>query len=532
MKLKRIACVILTSLIMTNLYCFADALVFPEDTGGWTLKSFKTKSLIIHDTQVLYEDGKYYASMTNDDTVYVSDDLKSWKRAGIRPTGWYSPEEHNYLTWAPCYIKLRQPYTAPNGEAYEYALFDALSYWGSQDSRIRCFVMHEPAPDSKAEYYYVGDVMSSGKYALKEVPNPRKSYEDEETGAEGAKYYFVEGYERQRSAGVSNAWNAIDPDVLYGEDGKLYLVWGSWFGGIFVTELDQNTLMPLSNRADSYTRIAYMYADECIEGATVFYHEGYYYLCVAYGDICYSYNTRIARSESITGPYLDYNGASMTGANGMIGTRAAAPYAFENDKGWRGQGHCDWVYNPDTDEYFLLMNGRTVDDEYARQMVRSVWWLDGWPVLAPEIAAADTARTVLDDAGNAVKSSAKAPGRQNVAQELIAGEYEIVVFRRDMNQHVNEEVLEKSRRITLADDGSVSGAYSGSWHMDEEGIVNITLDGVKLRAIASPVYDWERERAGIIALSGLTEKGAYSDPMAGTAVWLKGTEVVANVVSE
>ena len=512
-------------LLLLSIACsgFAEEVIFPSDTGGWTLKSYKIKSLIIHDTEVLYENGVYYGAMTNDEYVYASDDLKTWKRAGIRPTGWYSPEENNYLTWAPCMIHLRKPYLV-NGEAYEYALFDALSHWGSQDSRIRCFVMKEPAPDSKRDYVYVGDVMSSGKYAEKVVSDPRASYEAEDTGAEGPRYYWVDDYERGYSAENANGWNAIDPSVLYDQEGKLHLVWGSYFGGIFITELDQDTLMPLSNRAGDYTRIAYQTQRSCIEGPTIFYHEGYYYLNVAYGDICYSYNTRIARSKEITGPYLDYNGASMLKANGTVGTRIAAPYAFEKDRGWRGQGHCAWVYNPDTGETFLLSNGRTAEDEYARQMVRSVYWLDGWPVLCPEMAAADTVRTILDEAGNAVVSPAAAPSMQTIPEEMIPGEYEIIVFQRLLPQFENQEKQETSSRVTLAQDGSIFGAYKGSWHLRADGVLCASLNDYEASFWLAPAYDWERNRSGALVLTGLTAPGSPADPMAGTAVWIKSVE--------
>lgn len=503
----------------------AEELVFPSDTGGWTLKNFKIKSLIIHDTEVIYENGLFYGSMTNDEYVYVSDDLKSWKRAGIRPSGWYSPEEDNWLTWAPCYVKLHQPYVV-DGESYEYALFDALSVWGSQDARIRCFVMKEPAPDSKADYYYVGDVMASGKYAAKEVVDPRKSYEAEETGAEGPRYYYVEGYESGHSVDKANGWNAIDPTVLYDHEGRLMMVFGSWFGGIYVTELDQTTLMPVSNRAEDYTRIAYHTEGLCMEGATVFYHDGYYYLNVAYGDICYSYNTRIARAESIEGPYVDYNGASMLEADGAVGTRIVGPYRFERDKGWRGQGHNAWVYHPDTGEYFMLTNGRTVEDEYARQIVRSVYWLDGWPVLSPEIATADTVRAILDGDGNAIQAAAAAPAVQGIDASLLPGEYEIIVFAREREQYEDEERQDESRRITLAADGAVSGAYTGEWVQRDGNTLTMTLDGRETTLFVTVGYDWEKGRSGILVMSGLTAPGEADDPMAGTAVWLKGVSTL------
>ena len=44
------------------------------------------------------------------------------------------------------------------------------------------------------------------------------------------------------SDNYGNHWpNAIDPCVFYDEDGKLWMSYGSWSGGIFMLELDEET---------------------------------------------------------------------------------------------------------------------------------------------------------------------------------------------------------------------------------------------------------------------------------------------------
>ncbi len=40
---------------------------------------------------------------------------------------------------------------------------------------------------------------------------------------------------------ASYGTNAIDPCVFYDESGNLWMVYGSWFGGIYMLELDENT---------------------------------------------------------------------------------------------------------------------------------------------------------------------------------------------------------------------------------------------------------------------------------------------------
>ncbi len=500
-----------------------DEIVFPSDTGEMTLSVFRNDTNYIHDTEAVYVNGKWYGSWTNNHAVYESDDLRTWKAVSRRPTGWYSFEENNWLSYAPCYLKLRVPYTASNGVEYHYALFDSLSEWGHQEARIRCFVMNDPAPGGSMgmilkSYYYVGDVMSSGQYSLPEVTNFIPSYEYE-TGEGPARYYPVEGYHSSYSVTDANGWNAIDPQALYDKDGRLYLVFGAWHGGIFITELDQSTLMPVSNKAEDYTRIAMHIFDQCIEGANILYHDGYYYLTVAYGDVQKTYNIRLARSESILGPYVDYNGYSMLEADGSIGTRLAGPYAFDGDDGFLGQGHAFWAHNPDTDEYFLLSNARVKDTLATRQMVRSVYFLtDGWPVLSPEMATCDTLKSIVDENGNAVKAPAAAPSVQSIPEETIPGSWEIIIHERLKAQLPKQYT---SKRIVLNSDGTISGELTGTWNKTGDNVVNLIISGRKAEMFVTVGYDWENGTGRILVMSGLTEPGAANDPMAGSAVWMK-----------
>lgn len=517
---KLISCVCLCLCMLLSAAMAEENIIWPCDTAGWTMEKFKTESLSIHDTEVLYVDGTWYGSYTNSIFVFASDDMRSWNIVGLRPTGWYSENiEKNWLTWAPSYIELRQPYVGADGVEYKYALFDALSEWGQQPARIRCFVFNKPATQQRRDYYYVGDVMASGFYADKEVNGPVITSYEQETGEGPARYYYVDGYDEYYSTEVSNGWNAIDPDVLYDAEGRLWLAFGAWHGGIFITELDQTTLMPVSNKAEDYPRLGMHIFDQCFEGCNIFYHDGYYYMTVAYGDIQDTYNIRVARSESITGPYLDYNGNPMTQADGTIGTRLAGPYAFDGDPGFKGQGHCTWVENPDTGELFLMSNGRTVENGDAKQMIRSVYWLEnGWPVLSPEMATSDTIRTPRNESGKTIQGPAAAPSVQAIPGEMIAGKYEIIVHERMKPQLAK---LMTSKHIELTPDGQVTGEYTGTWTQKDENTVILTFDGRETELFVTVGYDWEKGQSGILVMSGLTAPGNASDKLAGVAVWLK-----------
>jgi arabinan endo-1,5-alpha-L-arabinosidase len=116
-------------------------------------------------------------------------------------------------------------------------------------------------------------------------------------------------------AGVQS-YNAIDPHLVVDAAGAPWLVFGSWFSGIHVTRLDQGTMKPTG----TLTRIAARSGG--IEGPNIVYANGFYYLFVSFDRCCAgvdsTYRIAYGRSTSVTGPYLDRNGANMLNGGGTI----------------------------------------------------------------------------------------------------------------------------------------------------------------------------------------------------------------------
>jgi arabinan endo-1,5-alpha-L-arabinosidase len=107
----------------------------------------------------------------------------------------------------------------------------------------------------------------------------------------------------------TNAYNAIDPNLTVDASGNPWLVFGSWFDGIHIVRVSTSTMKP--------TGTIYSIAARSggIEGSSLVYNNGYYYLFVSIDKCCQGVNStyKIAygRSTSITGPYVDKNGGSM-----------------------------------------------------------------------------------------------------------------------------------------------------------------------------------------------------------------------------
>jgi arabinan endo-1,5-alpha-L-arabinosidase len=117
---------------------------------------------------------------------------------------------------------------------------------------------------------------------------------------ESPDYKWEEGGVVASSDGIEDS-NAIDPGVLLDpNDGRLWLVYGSYFGYIRLVELDPKT-GKRRNPNDKPVDLAI----NC-EASDMIYHDGWYYLLATHGSCCRGadsgYNIRVGRAKKVTGP--------------------------------------------------------------------------------------------------------------------------------------------------------------------------------------------------------------------------------------
>jgi arabinan endo-1,5-alpha-L-arabinosidase len=129
-------------------------------------------------------------------------------------------------------------------------------------------------------------------------------------------YKWEEGGIVASSDGVEDC-NAIDPGVfLDPNEGRLWLVYGSYFGYIRLVQLDAKT----GQRLDPKDQPANL-AINC-EAPIMIYHDGWYYLLATHGSCCRGadsgYNIRMGRARKITGPFLDHTGVDMIQGGGKL----------------------------------------------------------------------------------------------------------------------------------------------------------------------------------------------------------------------
>lgn len=164
----------------------------------------------------------------------------------------------------------------------------------------------------------------------------------------------------------SDNYNAIDPQLFIDPSGKPWLTYGSFWSGIKLTRLNEDTLKPTGTLYSIATRPA------GVEAPTLTYRNGYYYLFASIDSCCNGVNSTykmvVGRSQNITGPYLDKNGVSMLNGGGTI--------IDAGNTRWKGPGHQD-VYENNIiirHAYDATANGT------PKLLINDLYWDSaGWP---------------------------------------------------------------------------------------------------------------------------------------------------------
>jgi len=167
-----------------------------------------------------------------------------------------------------------------------------------------------------------------------------------------------------RSTG-SNNYNCIDPTLTTDAAGNPWLAFGSWWNGIYVTKLDKTTMKPTGGLTNIAKRSG------GIEGASLVYRSGYYYLFVSVGVCCQGVNStyKIAygRSTSITGPYVDKSGVSLLSGGGTI--------LDAGNTRWKGPGGQS-IYSTNV----IARHAYDANNNGAPTLLISdLYWGGGWP---------------------------------------------------------------------------------------------------------------------------------------------------------
>jgi autotransporter-associated beta strand protein len=173
---------------------------------------------------------------------------------------------------------------------------------------------------------------------------------------------------------VGSPYNTIDPSILQDTTtGRMWMSFGSYWNGIYVTELDTATGKRKSGSSDVHVA-----SSSSIEASALVQHDGAYYLFVDWGSCCSgidsTYNIRVGRGNSPTGPFLDKNGVNMAGGGGSL---------FLDDDGSRiGPGHFALFSEAGQDYFGYHYYDGNRNGAPTFGMRNLYWTADGWPSYA------------------------------------------------------------------------------------------------------------------------------------------------------
>ncbi len=182
------------------------------------------------------------------------------------------------------------------------------------------------------------------------------------------------------SSTAANDYNAIDPALVSASGGTKWLLFGSFWSGVKLVQLDPATGMPASAHPQLFS-LSETSAPDPEEGAYIVSHGAYYYLFVSSGVCCKgigsTYEVIVGRSAKVTGPYVDPNGTLMTDGGGME--------LLGSDEGMIGPG---------SPSVYVGSHGDLIDYHYYDawdngdpwiQVRDLLWTSNGWPVTGPPI---------------------------------------------------------------------------------------------------------------------------------------------------
>ena len=453
-------------------------------------KKPKLTNVSVHDPSVMYADGTYYIIGSHMQAA-KSDDLMIWTQisSGLDSNVLFADVRtelskalqwtQSDTFWAADWIQLRS-----DGRYYMY-------YCACQGSSPLSCMGLAVADSPEGPYTDLGIFMRSGVSGF----TPDKK-----------------GYD------ASTMPNAIDPNVFYDKDGNLWMVYGSYSGGIFILEMDPETGFPKPDQGWGKKLTGGNHTP--IEGPYIIYSPDteYYYLFTSYGGLSYDagYNIRVARSKNPDGPYLDSEGKDIInaadGSSSNMDTSKIRDYGVKlfgnftwtkeytdigKTFGYVSPGHNSAYYNEKTGQYFLIFHTRFPGQGETHQVRVHQMFLndDGWFTVAP-----------FRYAGEDI-------GQYEYTGENVIGTYKFVNHGKDVTSKIT-----KSVKIRLNGDYTVTDAKSGenigSWQLSAGNRAEITIDGIAYNGVF--LFQWDDSAGGYtMTFSALSTQG--------TAIW--GTQV-------
>ncbi len=504
-------------------------------TTSSTTYAYQLNHVSVHDPSVVWEPtSKYYYIFGSHHAAARSKDMISWEATnwswgrmnnGVAMSGISNEEafkscntktvmkggvevafpDFNALDWSAAYgnYNIGGNMWAPD-VIYNKAMQKWCMYMSINGPQWNSSIILLTANKITGPYVYQGPVIISG-FNISGAPASLSYKNTDLELAIGTQNSLPSRY----SAYWGRRWpHCIDPCVFYDEEGRLWMSYGSWSGGIWILELNEETGLrdydvtypSTGGTTDGVTsdpyfgkKIAGGYYSSG-EGSYIEYIGGYYYLFISNGGLAAGgnandfnnggYQMRVFRSKNPNGTYLDSNGKSavltayeLNFGPGSVnrGVNIFGAYGLWGDalksNAERSQGHNSIIAAPDGRTYLVYHTRFQNNGEMHQVRVHQVFQnQDGWLVAAP-----------FEYTGEQVTSDDIA-ATQQVERSLIAGKYQLLIHKYGLDHRKKEYV--SPIEITINANGTISGSKSGSWSLTEgTSYINLLIDGVLYKGV-------------------------------------------------
>lgn len=361
-------------------------------------------------------------------------------------------DDGGHHVWAPDVI-----YNEANQKYYMY--ISISSTWNASN------ICYATSDNIDGPYVYQGPLIYSGFTQGNIEHTDVLDYVDEEYARENYMTAGGSGYNYKRFP------NAIDPTVFYDEDGRLWMVYGSWSGGMFLIELDEETGQVIHPDKDEAKRVDPYFGKnlfggdhKSMEGPYILYDEdnGYYYLYLSYGGLARDggYQMRVYRSETVDGDYVDMNGEFPTSRDNHanFGLKLSGNYYLPSlEKGYKATGHNSVFIDKNDGKTYNVFHTRfdNKTEHHQPRVNQIILNEQGWPCMLPYATSGET----VSETG--------------YKKDQVVGEYYFINQGKKIDSLVVEPI-----KLVLTKRGNVYGEdIEGTWEMkDNSYFMTITYN--------------------------------------------------------
>ncbi len=168
----------------------------------------------------------------------------------------------------------------------------------------------------------------------------------------------------------SDNFNAIDPAVVQTSDGQLWMSFGSFWSGLKLIQLN-----PESGKLLDEAPMHSIAKSQEIEAPYIYERDGWFYLFVNHGLCCRgeesTYEIRVGRSRSVTGPYIDRNDVALLEGGGTL--------VLASERDVVGPGHAGIVTRNEKSWLGCHVYDAADRGKSKLALVPLSWDADGWP---------------------------------------------------------------------------------------------------------------------------------------------------------